>query len=258
MIAAPFQHSIIFYKIGEKSTVFGREMMGKYKKSRPKKKKQVQRNFNLAILLFIAFIGFFLLDRFQDLYNQSFRKINVGVNSSIGEVAKYTPMIEEELKRVGLDEHTVTVAALMMQESRGKGGDPMQASESAGLAPNTIQDPEQSVQQGVKYFHRVVEYGNKMQVDFPAVIQSYNMGIGYIDFVAKNGGKHSEELAKKFSMIQVKKNPQTYNCGGDKNNFRYPYCYGDFTYSTKVAKHMESITVSNPDNLSEGSAKRSF
>ncbi|MGV2941286.1 lysozyme family protein [Mesobacillus sp. LC4] len=180
------------------------------------------------------------------------------MNNSIGEVAKYTPMIEDELKKFGMEEHTITVAALMMQESRGKGGDPMQASESLGLAPNSIQDPQQSIQQGVKYYQRVVDHGKKMQVDFPTVIQSYNMGIGYIDFVAKNGGKHSEELAKKFSMIQVEKNPQTYDCGGDKNNFRYPYCYGDFTYSTKVAKHMESITVSIPEDLSKGSTKRSF
>lgn len=230
----------------------------KYTKKKPKKKKQVQRNFNLAILLFMSFIGFLLLDRFLELYNESFKKMNVSVNSSIGEVAKYTPMIEDELKKFGMEDHTVTVAALMMQESRGKGGDPMQASESLGLAPNSIQDPQQSIQQGVKYYQRVVDHGKKMQVDFPTVIQSYNMGIGYIDFVAKNGGKHSEELAKKFSMIQVEKNPQTYDCGGDKNNFRYPYCYGDFTYSTKVAKHMESITVSVPEDLSEGSTKRSF
>jgi hypothetical protein len=223
----------------------------KYNAKKPKKKKQVQRNFNIAILLFSLFIGFLMLDRFFDLYNQSLKKINIGANSSSGEVAKYTPFIQEELEKVGLDEHTVTVAALMMQESKGKGGDPMQASESAGLAPNTIQDPKQSIQQGVKHFHRAVNYGNQKQVDFPTIIQAYNMGIGYIDFVSKNGGKHSEELAKKFSMIQVEKNPQTYNCGGDKNNFRYPFCYGDFTYSTKVAKHIETITVSNPEELSE-------
>jgi hypothetical protein len=230
----------------------------KYTKKKPKKKKQIQRNFNLVMLLFFAFVGFFLFDRFLDIYNQSLKKINVGVNSSIGDVAKYTPLIEKELQKVGLEEHTVTVAALMMQESKGKGGDPMQASESLGLAPNTIQDPQKSIQQGVKYFHRVVSHGEKMQVDFPTVIQSYNMGIGYIDYVAQNGKKHSEELAKKFSKIQVEKNPQTYNCGGNKNNFRYPYCYGDFTYSTKVAKHMETISVSNQGNLSEEATKRSF
>ena len=227
----------------------------KYNTKKPKKKKQVQRNFNIVLLLFTAFVGFLLLDRFLDLFNQNIVKINSGANSSIGEVAKYTPFIQEELKKIGLDEHTVTVAALMMQESKGKGGDPMQASESAGLSPNAIKDPKQSIQQGVKHFQRAVNYGNQKQVDFPTVIQAYNMGIGYIDFIAKNGGRHSEELAKKFSMIQVEKNPQTYDCGGDKNNFRYPYCYGDFSYSTKVAKHIESITVSNQSTLT---TKQSF
>jgi hypothetical protein len=230
----------------------------KYKKKKLSKKKQVQRNFNLAILLFSLFVAFILFDRFLDFYHQSVRKINLEVNSSIGEVANYVPIIEEELKKVGLDEHTITVAALMMQESRGKGGDPMQASESLGLAPNTIRDPQQSIQQGVKYFNRAVTYGDQKNVDFPTVIQSYNMGIGYIDFIATNGGRHSEALAKKFSMIQVEKNPQTYNCGGDKNNFRYPYCYGDFTYSTKVAKHMETIPTSIPADLSDSMTKRSF
>ncbi|RSD28815.1 lysozyme family protein [Mesobacillus subterraneus] len=230
----------------------------KYNKKKSKKKKQVQRNFNLVLLLFTLFVGFILFDRFFDLYHQRVQTINLDVNNSIGEVAKYTPIIEEELKKVGLDEHTITVSALMMQESRGRGGDPMQASESLGLAPNTIQDPQQSIQQGVKYFQRAVTYGNQKQVDFPTVIQAYNMGIGYIDFVAINGGKHSEGLAKKFSMMQVEKNPQIYNCGGDKNNFRYPYCYGDFTYSTKVAQHMETITVSIPADLGESMTKRSF
>ncbi|KIY23013.1 membrane protein [Mesobacillus subterraneus] len=227
-------------------------------KKKPKKKKQIQRNFNLVMLLFLFFIGLFLFDRFFDLYNESLKKINVGANSSIGEVAKYTPVIKKELEKIDLEEYTVTVAALMMQESKGKGGDPMQASESLGLAPNTIQDPQKSIQQGVKYFQQVMSYGEKMQVDFPTVIQSYNMGIGYIDYVAKNGKKHSEELAKKFSKIQVDKNPQTYNCGGNKNNFRYPYCYGDFTYSTKVAKHMETISVNNPANLIDEPTKISF
>ena len=68
------------------------------------------------------------------------------------------------------------------------------------------------------------------------------MGMGYITYIADHGRTHTEELAKKFSMLQVKKSPNVYNCGGDKNNFRYPYCYGDFTYSTKVEKNIELIS----------------
>lgn len=227
-------------------------------KNKKSNKKQVQRNFNIVIMLVSVFAVFLLLDSFLDLFDPKITEMNFGPSSSIGAVAQYTPLIQEELKKVDLDEHTVTVAALMMQESKGKGGDPMQASESAGMAPNTISDPKQSIQQGVKYFQRAVTYGEQKQVDFPAVIQAYNMGIGYIDFIAKNGGTHSEELAKKFSMIQVEKNPETYNCGGDKNNFRYPYCYGDFTYSSKVAKHIETISVEGSTNLEQSTRKESF
>ena len=32
--------------------------------------------------------------------------------------------------------------------------------------------------------------------------------------------------------MKVDQNPAMYTCGGNKNNFRYPYCYGDFTYAT--------------------------
>lgn len=209
-----------------------------------KKKRQIQRNFNIIMLIFSVFLIFLMVDRFLGLFNENNVKLNVIQQNSMGEVSRYTPLIREELEIVGLEQHTVTVAALMMQESKGRGGDPMQASESAGLAPNTIQDPEQSIKQGIKYFQKSMTYGEQKQVDFPAIIQAYNMGIGYIDFVAANGGQHSEELAKQFSMIQVEKNPQTYNCGGDKNNFRYPFCYGDFTYSTKVATYIQTLTAS--------------
>lgn len=223
-------------------------------KRKKSSKKQVQRNFNIVMLLFILFMGFFMFDRFLEMFNEKFNELKIVEDNSIEEVAKYGPVIHEELEKVNLEEHTVTVAALMMQESKGMGGDPMQASESLGLPPNTITDPRQSISQGVSYFSKAAAYGEQKQVDFAAVIQAYNMGIGYIDFVAENGKRHSEELAKKYSMIQVEKNPQKYNCGGDKNNFRYPYCYGDFSYSTKVAKHIETITVEKPDELAAKAA----
>ncbi|MBA9026178.1 lysozyme family protein [Peribacillus huizhouensis] len=166
-------------------------------------------------------------------------------------VKKYSSTLHDELAQYNLQEYTVVLIAVMQQESRGKGGDPMQSSESAGLAPNTITDPKESIQYGVKHFKQVIAYGKEKKVDFPTIIQSYNMGIGYINYIAENGGKHSEELAKKFSMIQVEKNPDLYNCGGNKENFRYPYCYGDFSYSAKVTKNIEALADSIPTLVSE-------
>lgn len=168
------------------------------------------------------------------------------------DVKKYQPFIQNELAKYQLEEYTPVVVALMQQESHGKGGDPMQASESAGLPRNSIQDPKQSIQVGVKHFQRVLTYGKQKNVDFPTIIQAYNMGVGYIDFVAQNGGKHSEDLAKKYSLLQVQKKPDIYTCGDNKNNFRYPYCYGDFTYSTKVTNNMKLLADTVPVTGSSG------
>ncbi|GGH85057.1 hypothetical protein JOD43_004219 [Pullulanibacillus pueri] len=161
-------------------------------------------------------------------------------------VKQYEPVIQKELAHKNLEQYTPVMLALMQQESHGKGGDPMQASESAGLSPNSIKDPKKSIDQGIKHFQSILQYGDKKGVDFQTILQAYNMGTGYINFVAQHGGHHSEKLAKEFSLQQVHKNPELYNCGGDKSNFRYPYCYGDFSYSEKVAANVKSLTDSTP------------
>lgn len=217
---------------------------------RKKCKKRTKRSSNIALLLFFMVLIFVLFDQFKQL-NIKETAVSLLPNIVSRDVQNYTPLLEKELKEVNLEEYTLVLAAIMQQESKGKGGDPMQASESAGLPPNSIRDPEQSIKQGVKHFQKALNYGSQKKVDFPAVIQAYNMGIGYIDFVAEQGGKHSEEIAKQFSLKQAEKNPEIYDCGGDKNNFRYPYCYGDFTYTTKVTKNIEILTASGTGKTGE-------
>ncbi|WP_174728013.1 lysozyme family protein [Mesobacillus harenae] len=207
---------------------------------RKQSKKKIQRNFNIAILLFFLCVSFVIADHF--FHERGSHSV---VNNTSEEVQKHTPTIRRELQKVQLEEYTVVLAAIMQQESNGQGGDPMQSSESLGLAPNSISDPEQSIRQGVKHFEHAVTYGSKKQVDFQTVIQAYNMGIGYIDYVEQHGGKHSEELAKEYSHKQVQKKPEVYNCRGDKTSYLYPYCYGDYTYSTKIVKNIETLTASS-------------
>lgn len=180
------------------------------------------------------------------------------INDPFTNVKKYRSAIYNELAKYHLENYTTVVVALMQQESRGKGGDPMQASESAGLPRNTINDPNQSIQLGVKHFQRILTYGQQNKVDFATIIQAYNMGKGYIDYIAQHGGKHSEELAKSFSLLQVQKAPSLYTCGGDKKNFRYPYCYGDFTYSSKVSKNIQLLTDSQPVAADKKTTDQSF
>ena len=60
------------------------------------------------------------------------------------------------------------------------------------------------------------KYGTDKDVSMDTIIQSYNMGPGYIDFVASQVKQHSEDSAKKFSKMKVDQNPAMYTCGGNK------------------------------------------
>lgn len=121
-------------------------------------------------------------------------------------VLQYEGAVQAALSAYDLEEHTALVLAIMMQESGGTASlDIMQSSESVGLAPNTITDPMYSVEVGVAHFNNVLEKMESSGVDLDTAIQSYNYGSGYIDFVSKNGGKHSEELAQTFSKQEAKK-----------------------------------------------------
>jgi len=159
------------------------------------------------------------------------------------DVIKYESKVYTELQSVELERYTPLLLGLMMQETKGKGSDPMQASESLGLAKDSIQNSSKSIQQGVVHFADVYSYGKKQGVDLNTIIQSYNMGISYIDFVKSHGGKHSIALAKSYSLSMVDTNPELYTCNNNKKNFRYPYCYGDFTYSDKVLKKTKYFEI---------------
>lgn len=115
-------------------------------------------------------------------------------------VLQWQPYIEQELAKYGRADNLHVLLAITTQESGGTASlDIMQASESLGLPPNTIQDPLFSIQVGVRYFDEVMTQAENAGVDIDTGIQAYNMGNGYIDLVAQNGGKHSVELAQQFS-----------------------------------------------------------
>lgn len=218
--------------------------------------------FGLAILFFLFSMTLLFITvkqyYFEKKESEIKKELVLQKDDPYFDVIKYSPILHEELKKYNLEKYTITLTALMYQESRGKGGDPMQSSESVGLAPNSIEDPKKSIKYGVKHFNRVFRYGQEKKVDFSTIIQAYNMGMGYISYIADHGRNHSEQLAKKFSLIQVKKNPTVYNCSGDKDNFRYPYCYGDFSYNGKVAKNIEVLSESVPASENKETASEDF
>jgi len=144
------------------------------------------------------------------------------------EVRQWQPQMEEELARYGREEDIYIILAITTQESGGvASSDIMQASESVGLPPNTIEDPRYSIEAGVNYYDQLMTEAERVGVDIDTAIQAYNMGIGYIDFVKDNGGQHSEELAQEFSN-QMQEQLDT-------------DVYGDPNYVDHVKRYMEDF-----------------
>lgn len=122
----------------------------------------------------------------------------------------FPPMVEQWRADVeacaelyGVAEYVDLLLAIMAQESGGDvsvTADIMQCSASAGLPADSISDPLESIRQGVRYFSTLVGRRAAGEVDMDTVVQSYNFGGGYQDFVAEEwGGMHSEAAARAFS-----------------------------------------------------------
>ncbi|MDD3361831.1 MAG: bifunctional lytic transglycosylase/C40 family peptidase [Hespellia sp.] len=122
-------------------------------------------------------------------------------------VEQWRDDVEKYARKYGVEEYVELLLAMIAQESGGDADrypDIMQSSESAGDSPNTISDPQASLDQGIKYFASLVEAGKAAGVDTDTIIQSYNFGGGYITYVSNNyNKKHSEEAARAFSSMMA-------------------------------------------------------
>lgn len=127
-------------------------------------------------------------------------QLNEKVNDK---VRSYEPQMRAECEAQGIPDAVIPLLALMMVESGGEGGDPMQSSESAGLPMNTIKDPIASIKQGVKHFKESLETVKQYDCDIWTVFQQYNYGIGYAKWIGARGKKHTLELSMEYSRTVV-------------------------------------------------------
>lgn len=118
-------------------------------------------------------------------------------------VYQYEPIVREELAKYQLTEYTDTILAIIMTESKGIGNDPMQSFESMSTEVGSFDDSKQSIQQGVKHFVDLYRYNQKKKCDYATMIQAYNFGLDYIDYVAEHGKKHSLDSAEQYSKQKL-------------------------------------------------------
>lgn len=130
------------------------------------------------------------------------------------EVEAYDPLIRQYAAQHGVPEYVELIKAVMMQESGGRGSDPMQASECGYNTryPNTpggITDPEYSVNVGIQNLAACL---TAAQVENPIdmehiklALQGYNFGNGYISWAMSNYGGYSYANAVEFSTTQAER-----------------------------------------------------
>ena len=130
------------------------------------------------------------------------------------EVEAYEPLIQKYAKQYGIPEYVELIKAVMMQESGGRGLDPMQAAEGSFNTryphePNGIQDPEYSIQCGVQELKAALisaEVENPIDMEhIKLALQGYNFGNGYISWAKTNYGDYSYANAVEFSTMQAQR-----------------------------------------------------
>lgn len=168
---------------------------------------------------------------------ESMALIQNGTATVSPQVRALEPLIKQNLAIYGLESLTEFMLALLQQESGGDesvlANDPFQSSESLGLAPGALKDPNKSIAQGIKHFITVLKLNKSFSEsgygDIRLAIHSYNFG-GRVSTIAdkkdlgysiKYMQEMSAELAKEYGMKQ-------------NVNWRGEYSYGDFTYVAKV------------------------
>ena len=128
------------------------------------------------------------------------------------EVEAYTPIIRIYAQQYGVGEYVELIKAIMMQESGGRGDDPMQASESGyntryPHSPNAITDPEYSIDVGVQTIAdslRQADVESPIDMDnIKLALQGYNYGNGFISWARANYGGYTPIAAIEFSDMMA-------------------------------------------------------
>ena len=148
------------------------------------------------------------------------------------EVEAYEPLIQKYAKQYGIPEYVELIKAVMMQESGGRGLDPMQAAEGSFNTkyphePNGIKDPEYSIQCGVQELKAALTSAEvESPIDMEHIklaLQGYNFGNGYISWAKTKYAGYSYANAVEFSTQQAQR------LGWDS--------YGDTQYPAHVLRY---------------------
>ena len=175
------------------------------------------------------------------------------------EVEAYEPVIRKYAKQYGIPDYVLLIQAVMMQESGGRGNDPMQASECGyntqyPRTPGGITDPEYSIAVGIQNLADCLQAaGAESPIDLDHIqlaLQGYNYGSGYITWALQKYGEYSRANAVEFSMKMAEQ--MGWNSYGDKQYvphvLRY-YPIGKVFYTPEDGDAIVDVALSQVGNV---------
>ena len=188
----------------------------------------------ILILVICLFIGVF-----GSLSNNN--NINTENSPLSAEVLAYEGIITQYAIQYGIKEYVPIIEAIMMQESGGKGNDPMQAAECGfntkyPHVPNGIEDPVYSIEVGIQNFADCLTTAKVLNINdnnnLYLALQGYNYGKAYITWAYDLFGCYSKANAKVYS--DNKKNELKVKVYGDPEYVEHVLRYYHFGSSNIV------------------------
>ncbi len=156
-------------------------------------------------------------------------------------VLQWKDLVHQYAKQNSIENYEEYLLAIIEVESGGTmSADVMQSSESQGLLVNSLNE-EESIKQGCLYFAALIVKAREAGCDMNTVVQSYNYGSDFIDYVAANGnGVYSIKLAEQFAYEKSGgatadvSLPISYQANGG-----WRYKFGNMFYVFEVNRYVE-------------------
>lgn len=165
----------------------------------------IQRIVSLGVSLVLLLVITLFIGIFAALSGSS--TISAPYEPLSTEVLGYQKLVKQYAMEYEMEDYVAIILAVMMQESQGKGTDPMQAS----LFPynskypqrvDGITDPEYSIKVGIQYLADCFEKANVEDVNdddhIALALQGYDYGEEYIDWAIHNFDGYTKANAKVY------------------------------------------------------------
>lgn len=157
-------------------------------------------------------------------------------------VTKWRELVKKAAEKYEIVGYENLILAIIWEESGGldeQTPDIMQASESQGKEPNTIDTPEESIDVGTSYLATLLKQAKSLNLSEYAAVQAYNYGGGFLTWLAAKNIDYSFDWAKDFAAEKSNRQITEYKHPiAEQRGYNWRYKYGNMFYVDLITQHI--------------------